>query len=124
MKRFICILTLAVLLLLGGCGSSETVTYGRYAHMDETGISSYLILREDGTCSFKYSWLYGFRGTYKLGEDGILTVSDSDGKAFKFAVDGTVLTYDKASSDKPDVSQTDDDLPDGAVFELRNTIKS
>lgn len=124
MKKFICILTAAVLLLLGGCGSSAAITYGRYAHMNETGISSYLILREDGTCSFKYSWLYGFRGTYQVSDDGILTVSDSDGNDFVFTVDGTVITFDKEASASPDASVSDEDLPDGSVFELRNTIKS
>ena len=123
MKKILCAFIAAALLILGGCGSSSPVTYGRY--VDTEAMGRQIILREDGNCSFRYSALYSlsFRGTYEVG-DGTLTITNSEGKHYVFTVKDDTLIYKADSSDSLDLEETDEPLNDGTVFELRNAIKS
>lgn len=123
MKKILCAFIAAALLILGGCGSSSPVTYGRY--VDTEAMGRQIILREDGNCSFRYSALYSlsFRGTYEVG-DGTLTITNSEGKHYVFTVKDDTLIYKADSSDSLDLEETDEPLKDGTVFELRNAIKS
>lgn len=83
MKKILCAFIAAALLILGGCGSSSPVTYGRYVDTEAEAMGRQIILREDGNCSFRYSALYSlsFRGTYEVG-DGTLTITNSEGKHY------------------------------------------
>lgn len=125
MKKILCAFIAAALLILGGCGSSSPVTYGRYVDTEAEAMGRQIILREDGNCSFRYSALYSlsFRGTYEV-SDGTLTITNSEGKHFVFTVKDDTLIYKADSSDSLDLEETDEPLKDGTVFELRNAIKS
>lgn len=125
MKKILCAFIAAALLILGGCGSSSPVTYGRYVDTEAEAMDRQIILREDGNCSFRYSALYSlsFRGTYEVG-DGTLTITNSEGKHYVFTVKDDTLIYKADSSDSLDLEETDEPLKDGTVFELRNAIKS
>lgn len=123
MKKILCAFIAAALLILGGCGSSSPVTYGRYVDTEAEAMGRQIILREDGNCSFRYSALYSlsFRGTYEVG-DGTLTITNSEGKHYVFTVKDDTLIYKADSSDSLDLEETDEPLKDGTVFELRNAI--
>lgn len=126
MKKFFCAFIAAALLLLGACGSSSPVTYGRYVDSESEPLGRQIILRENGNFSFKYSSLYGlsFRGTYEVSEDGTLTLKSEGGKSYIFTVDGDDLIFKAEGSDSFDLEETDKPIADGTVFELRNAIKS
>ncbi|HCT90349.1 MAG TPA: hypothetical protein DF613_03045, partial [Lachnospiraceae bacterium] len=106
-------------------GSEMPVTPGRYVvkRRGHTGvIDPYVVLDEDGTCSFFYSVLdsYAFYGTYKVEEENTVTLTD-DVYSYVFTYSGGELIFD---ADRSSEIRTFDggivSVADGEVFSLQD----
>lgn len=116
MKKLVCLLCVAVLLLASGCSGSKEPNIGTYVYTQSQDVCKPIInLNDDGTFIFNYSLLSSYlpTGTYSY-KNGILTLSTQDGQTeYRFEIGKGKLTF---LADKSSPLPSFADVPNGAVF--------
>ena len=128
MKKLLCVLIAALILLLGACSSSpKGINPGSvYKTTNSDGFSTRLYLRENGRFSLDcfYSVERYITGTYEIGTEAVKLTADN-GAEYVFKIDGDSLVFDAVNSDE--IPRTDDDKPqiaDGEKFEFYREKRS
>lgn len=128
MKKLLCVLIAALILLLGACSSApKGINPGTiYKTTSTEGIPTRLYLRENGRFSLDcfYSVERYITGTYEIGADAV-KLTAGDGAVYVFKIDGDSLVFDAANSDE--IPRTDDEKPqiaDGEKFEFFREMKT
>lgn len=128
MKKLLCVLIAALILLFGACSSSpKGINPGSvYKTTNSDGFPTRLYLRDNGRFSLDcfYSVERYITGTYEIGTEAVKLTADN-GAEYVFKIDGDSLVFDAANSDE--IPRADDDKPqiaDGEKFEFYREKRS
>ncbi len=126
MKKFIAILMLAVILVLGGCAETTTSNSGKGSidpavfRMGEDRVPR-ISIKEDGTFLITYTVMAErlTTGTYSVSEDEILTLEADDGAVYNFKIERDGIVFiGETSTPFEQLHESEPEILDGAKFDL------
>ncbi len=118
MKKVICILIAAMLMLLSACSSSGSITPAVYKMNHGFPRVS---VRENGTFAIVLSSNYShmINGTYTVPEENLLKVKSDNGDTYYFEITEDSLIFDGKKSDPIEKMEGDEaEFVDGTEIEL------
>ena len=125
MKKVLCIILAAMLLILGACSNTiprTELVYGIYCPEDAPTTFPKLYLKDDGNFSFNYKSMGAGveKGTYDV-EGNLLTLNCTDSEmVFTFEIAENYIIFDAENSSPIEQDQLTTPIVDGTKFLIRH----